>query len=43
MDDPMMQGGADPTMGVPVAEPDLESEVIADKGKPMKMPKGGEI
>ena len=27
--------------GVPVAEPDLESEVIEDK--PRKMPKGGEI
>ena len=41
MDDPMMQGGGN--LGVPVAEPDLESEVIADTGKPMKMPKGGEI
>ena len=44
MDDPMaggMEGGADPTMGVPVASPDLETEVMADK--PRSMPKGGEI
>ena len=42
MDDPMMQGGGG-NLGVPVAEPDLESEVIADTGKPTKIPKGGEI
>ena len=41
MDDPMMQGGADPTLGTPVASPDLETEVMADK--PRSMPKGGEI
>ena len=34
-------GGESMTAGVPVAEPDLESEVIEDK--PRKMPKGGEI
>ena len=34
-------GGGSLTAGVPVAEPDLESEVIEDK--PRKMPKGGEI
>ena len=40
MDEPMEQG-APPVAGDPVAEPDLESEVIEDK--PKKMPKGGEI
>ena len=37
-----MQAGAGvDSAGAPVAEPDLESEVIEDK--PRKMPKGGEI
>ena len=37
-----MQAGAGvDSAGAPVAEPDLESEVIEDK--PKKMPKGGEI
>jgi len=40
MDEPMEQG-APPVAGDPVAEPDLESEVIEDK--PKTMPKGGEI
>ena len=35
------QGGPDMGLGVPVASPDLETEVIADK--PKSMPKGGEI
>ena len=38
MDDPIaggMEGGADPTMGVPGASPDLETEVMADKPRSM--------
>ena len=42
MDDPMMGGGEQEMgLGTPVASPDLETEVIADK--PKSMPKGGEI
>ena len=42
MDDPMMNGGEQEMgLGAPVASPDLETEVIADK--PKSMPKGGEI
>ena len=42
MDDPMMGGGEqEMALGEPVASPDLETEVIADK--PKSMPKGGEI
>ena len=43
MDEPLENGNgaASMNLGVPVAEPDLESEVIEDK--PRKMPKGGEI
>ena len=41
MDDPMMGGEQEMALGEPVASPDLETEVIADK--PKSMPKGGEI
>ena len=42
MDDPMMGGGEQEMgLGTPIASPDLETEVIADK--PKSMPKGGEI
>ena len=42
MDDPMMGGGEQEMgLGTPVASPDLETEVLADK--PKSMPKGGEI
>jgi len=42
MDDPMINGGGEGMdLGVPVAAPDLETEVLEDK--PKSMPKGGEI
>ncbi len=42
MDNPMINGGEQEMgLGAPIASPDLETEVIADK--PRSMPKGGEI